>query len=227
MHDDGKRCNSSPGRGEMRQRPSRRGGPGYRRGVRRATVPGLCVLAAVVALASGCTETVPPGPGVAAPDLVPSVPAPPIDPSAAAGPSFGLDADVLADECLLDAAQLQALVGEPVLAPKQGSVQRPDGSSASSCYVQAAEGSPAPIAAINVYLPRGGTPADFVRAGAPGGRRELPGVGRAAALVEVQMGTTLQLAGERYVVTITVLTAPPPDDAWRTAATQALAALPA
>ena len=133
-----------------------------------------------------------------------------------------LEADVLADECLLDAAQLGALLDRPVRA-EQAVVRRADGTRSTSCYAGAADGPREPLAAINVYRVRTGTPAEVVRAA---GGRALPGLGEAAALLETAAGPTLQVAGPRFLVTLLVQGRSPPDDAWRAAARAALARLP-
>lgn len=176
-------------------------------------------------LVSGCTAVVR-GEAVAAAPVVPVVTgAPsPTAPTAPASPRSGLDADVLADECLLNASEFGALVGTAVRPPTQDSVSRSDGSTGLSCVATAGT---EPIAMINVYAVRSGTPADFVRAGAPGGRRELTGVGEAASVVDTKTGPTLQLASPTYLVTILVADRTPTDDAWRAAATAALSRLPA
>jgi hypothetical protein len=181
----------------------------------------VVVLAVAVA---GCT-TVVPGSGTSArPAVGPGSAAASAPPSGAAAPRSGLEPDVLADECLLNAAEFGALVGEAVRPPEQGSVERGDGSSSSSCVATAGT---QPLAMINVYRVRAGTPADFVRAGGPGGRRELGGAGDAAAVIDTQAGPTLQLASPRYLVTILVAGRTPSDAAWSTAATAALSRLPA
>ena len=133
---------------------------------------------------------------------------------------------MLADECLLTAEQFAALVGRPVREPVQRSVKRSDGTVGNACYAEAREGSPVPLAAINVYTVRSGTPADFVRAAPPGGRRYLAGLGEAAAVVDTATGPTLQLASRRYLVTIVALENTPSDEAWRAAGEAALARLP-
>jgi hypothetical protein len=137
-----------------------------------------------------------------------------------------LEPDVLPDECLLDAPQLAALLGRPVRPPEQSVVRRDDGSRSSSCYVAPSEGAPTPLAAINVYRVRAGTPRDFVRAAAAGGRA-LTGAGEAAAVLDTAVGPTLQVAGARFLVTLVVQGREPRDDAWRAAARAALARLPA
>ncbi len=176
-------------------------------------------------LLAGCTTAVP-GTGSPAPGPAPPPSTSAADPTPSAPTRSALAADVLADECLLDALGFSALLGRPVLPPEQGEVERADGSSSSSCVAESARGFPDPLAAVNVYEPRAGTPADFVRAGPPQGRRELSGVGEAAVLVDTAPGVTMQLAATRYVVTIAVLDGAPSDDAWRAAGAAALAALP-
>ena len=121
------------------------------------------------------------------------------------------------------ATEAGALVGVPVRPPEQGTVQRGDGSSGSSCVATAGS---EPVLMINVYGLRGGTPADFVRSGPPGGRRELTGVGEAATVIDTQAGPTLQLAGPQHLVTILVAGRTPDEQAWRTAAEAALSRLP-
>jgi len=144
--------------------------------------------------------------------------------SGAAARSSWLDADVLADECLLTAAEVGELVDVAVEPPEQGTVDRGDGSRGAGCVVTAGS---EPVALVNVYAVRSGTPADYVRAGGAAGRRELPGVGTGAAVIGTAAGPTLQLAGERYLVTILVSGRAPSDDEWRAAAEAALARLPA
>jgi hypothetical protein len=129
---------------------------------------------------------------------------------------------VLADECLLDTAQLGALLGRPAQA-EQSVVQRADGTRSASCYAAAVDGPRAPSAAINVYRVRSGTPAEFVQVA---GGRALAGVGEAATLLETAAGPTLQVAGPAYLVTLVVQGRSPPDDAWRDAARAALGRLP-
>ncbi len=154
----------------------------------------------------------------------------PTRPPAAPGRPSGVEADVLADECLLDPAQLAALLGTPVREPEQTVVRRDDGSRSSGCSVTATD-DPAPLAAINVYRVRTGTPEQFVRAGAVGGRVVGLGgagrTGRAAVVLDTAAGPTLQVAGARFLVTVVVHGRAPADDAWRAAARAALARLPA
>jgi hypothetical protein len=194
------------------ERARRAAPPGYRRRVWRVRVCAV-VAAAVLPLAGAGCSTVVPGTATAAGG--PSSP-----PAALAG----LDADVLPDECLLTAAELAELVDLPVQPPRQGTVERGDGSASAGC---AAVSGTEPVALVNVYGVRSGTPADYVRAGDAGGRRELPGVGEAAVVVGTAAGPTLQLAGRRYLVTILVSGRAPSDEEWRVAAEAALARLPA
>jgi hypothetical protein len=206
---------------------------------RRAVV----LLGLLVALAA-CSRSVAGTPTVAGvpPSATPlnaSVPTQPVPagsasarsptPSAAGSPAPTavpeLESDVLADECLLDTGDFGALLGRDVLPPEQTVVRRDDGSRSSSCYANAAKGVPTPLAAINVYRVRSGTPAQFVHA-ASGRGRPLAGAGEAAALFDTAAGPTLQVAGRQFLVTVVVLGRGPSDDAWRTAATGALARLP-
>ena len=204
---------------------------GYRR--RRWLLPVLIGLLMVV---SACSRAVPGTPSTA-PD---SAAMPPSAGSPAGGTAVGsavvsasasptrvrtpaLTSDVLTDECLLDAAQLGALLGRPVRV-EQSVVRRDDGTRSTSCYAGAVDGKPAPLAAINVYRVRSGTPTEFVRAA---GGRALSGAGEAATLLETAAGPTLQVAGQAFLVTLVVQGRSPPDDAWRAAARAALARLPA
>jgi hypothetical protein len=144
--------------------------------------------------------------------------------AAAAAPRIdGLAADVLTDECLLTAAELGELVDLPVQPPEQGAVDRGDGSRSAACVVTAGA---EPVALVNVYGVRAGAPADYVRAAGAAGRRELTGVGAGAAVMGTAAGPTLQLAGERYLVTILVSGSVPSDEEWRAAAEAALSRLP-
>jgi len=199
-------------------------------GRRRWVLPGLIGLLMVV---FGCSRAVP-----GTPSTVPgSAAVPQSAESPAGGTAAGsaivsasasptrapaLQSDVLADECLLDAPQLGALLGRPVRV-EQSVVRRGDGTRSTSCYATAVDGRPAPLAAINVYRVRSGTPTEFVRAA---GGRALTGAGEAATLQETAAGPTLQVAGPAFLVTLVVQGRSPPDDAWRAAARAALARLP-
>lgn len=168
-----------------------------------------------------------PGIGTAAPPTAPAETpdqrTPPTAPHTPPGPRAALDADPIADECLLNASEFGALVDGPVRPPEQGTIRRSDGSHSSSCVATAGRD---PLALINVYAVRTGTPADYVRAGGSAGRREIADVGEAAVVVDTQTGPTLQLASPRYLVTILVSGREPSDEAWRTAALAALSRLP-
>jgi hypothetical protein len=135
----------------------------------------------------------------------------------------GLEADVLADECLLTAFELGELVDAPVEPPVQSTVDRGDRSRGAACVVTTGA---EPVALVNVYAVRSGSPADYVRAAGTAGRRELPGAGARAAVIGTAAGPTLQLAGERYLVTILVSGSTPSDEEWRAAAEAALPRLP-
>jgi hypothetical protein len=191
-------------------------------------VSAVLAVGALPLAVTGCTTVVPgapaavPAPSVGGPPL-PGEPSPPAGPPGPPGPRSGLDADVLADECLLNAAEFGDLVGVPVQPPEQGTVERGDGSRSASCVATADS---QPVAMINVYGVRSGSPADYVRADDGAGRRELSGVGEAAVVIDTATGPTLQLAGPQYLVTILVSGPAPSDDAWRTAAQAALSRLP-
>lgn len=176
----------------------------------------------LVVVLGGCTQVVPgvPVPMIAEPAPL-STAGPPATPAGPAAPRSGLDADVLADECLLNASELGSLVGEAVRPPEQSTVTRSDGTTGSSCL---ATSGGEPRALINVYRVRSGTPADFVRAASAG--RELAGAGEAAVVIDTDAGPTLQLASPAYVVTILVAGRVPADDAWRAASAAALSRLP-
>jgi hypothetical protein len=181
------------------------------------------VLGTPSAVAGGAAE----GPAAAPALAQPSSSAPPSAAATAGGaPSVArapaLRSDVLADECLLDAAQFGVLVGRPVRA-EQAEVRRADGTRSTSCYAAAVDEPGAPLAAINVYEVRAGTPAEFVRVA---GGRPLSGAGEAATLLETAAGPTLQVASAAFLVTLVVQGPSPPDRAWRTAARSALARLP-
>jgi hypothetical protein len=145
--------------------------------------------------------------------------------SAAPGPRVvGLDPDVVADECLLTTAEAGELVDLAVEPPQQSSVDRGDGSQGAACVVTSdAE----PVALVNVYAVRSGTPGDYVRATGAAARRELPGVGAGATVIGTAAGPALQLAGGTYLVTILVSGSVPTDEEWRAAAGAALTRLPA
>jgi hypothetical protein len=186
-----------------------------------ATRPAVAL--ALGLLLVGCTATVS-GTPVAQPEPVPAGARTQPDPGRApAPPRSALTADVVADECLLDPAQLGDLLGRPVGEPARRTLP---GTAGSACWAFAREDPAAPLVAINVYRPRTGTPAEFVRAAPAGDRRELSGAGEAAVILDTDTGPTLQLAAGRYVVTVVVIGTEPPDGAWRAAAGSVLADLP-
>ncbi len=172
---------------------------------------------------AGCSQVVE-GSAAVAPLRVPAS-----SPTAAPSPApdvparSGLDVDVVDDECLLNASEFAALVGTAVRPPKQGSVARGDGSTGFSCVATAGA---EPVAMVNVYRVRTGTPADYVRAGGSIGRHDLVEVGEAATVYDTDAGPTLQLASPHYLVTVLVARGTPTDDAWTAAATAALSRLP-
>lgn len=178
----------------------------------------LGLLLAVVA--AGCSRPVAGIPAVA--------PATAASPTAGAPPpstrAIALVPDVLADECLLDAVEFEALLGRPVRSPQQSVVRRDDGSQSSSCTAGAANAPRRPIGAINVYRVRSGNAAEFLRGA---GGRALPGAGEAAAVLDTASGPTLQVARGPFLVTLLVTGRGPSDDAWRAAALAALTRLPA
>lgn len=181
------------------------GASGYRRRVWSVRACAVVVAVALPLAGAGCTTVV-------------------TGSAAATGAHIGgLDADVLADECLLTAAEFDELVDVPVEPPAQSTVDRGDGSRGAACVAAAGA---EPVALVNVYAVRSGSPADYVRAAGTAGRRELPGVGAGAAVIGTAAGPTLQLAGERYLVTILVSGTAPTDDEWRAAAEAALSRLP-
>lgn len=183
----------------------------------------LPVVLGLLVVTSACSRAVAGAPSAApGPSAMPTASTGATTPTTARARAPALDTDVLADECLLDAPQLGALLDRPVRAGN-AAVRRADGTRSASCYVGATDGPREPLAAINVYRVRAGTPAEAVRAA---GGRALPGLGEAATLLETAAGPTLQVASSRFLVTLLVLGRSPPDDAWRAAARAALARLP-
>jgi len=181
------------------------------------------VVAAVLLV--GCTQTVA-GSGVAAPataprSTTPSTPSSPAAPTGSSAPRSDLEVDVVDDECLLNASEFGALIGQAVRPPEQGDPEGGTGTTGSSCVANVGD---TPLAMINVYRVRSGTAAEYVRAGAGG--RDLPETGEAAAVFETEAGPTLQVASDDFLVTILVSGATPTQDGWRTAATAALTRLP-
>jgi hypothetical protein len=185
-----------------------------RRGTERVVIVGL-----LLAVAAACSRAVPGTPTAAFPTS-PVAASPTTVPDARA---IALVPDVVRDECLLDAVQFGALLGRPVRSPQQSVVRRDDGSRTAGCAVSSADGSPTPLAAINVYRARSGTAAQFVRGS---GGRVVPGAGDAATVLDTASGPTLQVARGPFLVTLAVTGHAPDDEAWRAAATAALRRLP-
>jgi hypothetical protein len=128
-------------------------------------------------------------------------------------PPVGLVPDPVTDECVLTAAEVQALIGQPVDRTAMTSLPSTDGKSVRGCVAFRGENQ---LVLMNVYGTRDGTPADAVRNGS-GTRRALDGVGEAAAVVDSKVGPTLQVAGKKFLVTIEAGFLTPSDDAWRAA----------
>lgn len=133
-----------------------------------------------------------------------------------------LTADVVADECLLDAGVLTGLLGaEPAVPATNAATERADGSRSRSCF---AVGGSSTVS-VNVYRTQRVSPARYVHDAA--GARPLggTGAGTAAALLDTVAGPTLQLGTARHLVTIAVAGRSPTDGQWRAAARAAAAAL--
>lgn len=187
-------------------------------------------LVAAVVLVSSCAQTVTgaattPGESTPAPTLetlsqgVPGAPpeAPPATPSD--GP---LVPDVIADECLLTATELTALLGVSVQ-PAQVTTAPNDAIKVPSCVATPTAGPAMPAGVVNVYAIRGSTPAEYVRSR---GGRDLAGVGEAARVVRTGSATVLRVARGSFLITISALRGSPNDDVWRAAGNAALGRLP-
>ena len=134
------------------------------------------------------------------------------------GPAVELVADPVEDECVLTAPEVQGLIEAPVERTVMTSVPGADGRPLPGCVAVEGENQ---LVLMNVYRVSGGSPADAVRR-PQDGARPLDGVGEAAALVPARVGPTLQVAGQRFLVTIEVAFRNPSDDAWRAAGAAAL-----
>lgn len=130
-----------------------------------------------------------------------------------------LVADPVGDECVLNAAEVQALIGEPADRTAMTSIPQADGSSVRGCVAFRGENQ---LVLMNAYRVRNASPADAVHNGPADGRRFLDGVGEDAAVVDSRVGPILQVAGRRFLVTVAVAGHVPSDDAWRTAGKAAL-----
>lgn len=167
------------------------------------------------------TRVVPP---VAVGRGTPERPERPARPTPGAGATAApLAADVLPNECLLDAAALTGLLGTaPAVPATDADIRRADGSTTRSCFAVGGSSS----VSVNVYTTHRVDPPRYVRDAA--GARPLTGTGdgATAALIDTIAGPTLQLGTARYLVTIAVAGRSPSDEQWRTAARHAAAALP-
>jgi hypothetical protein len=130
-----------------------------------------------------------------------------------------LVADPVPDECVLTAAEVQALVGQPVDRTAMTPIPASDEKSVRGCVAFRGENQ---ILLMNVYRVRGGTPADAVRSADGADRRFLDGVGEAAVIVPARTGPALQVAGKRYLVTLEAGYLNPTDEAWRVAGRTAI-----
>jgi hypothetical protein len=173
----------------------------------------------VLSASAGCAQAIA-GNAVAEPP--PAVGTTVAAPARSTGPV--LLGDAVRDECLLDAAELTALLDAPVARPENGTTTHADGTTSRGCTAATTDGDPPALAAVNVYGVRGGGPADVVRAGL--GRREMSEVGDAAAVVDTASGPTMQIASRGYLITIAVTERKPSDAQWRAAGRAALSHLP-
>jgi hypothetical protein len=130
-----------------------------------------------------------------------------------------LVADPVADECVLNAAEVQALIGAQVDRTAMTSVPGADGRPVRGCVAARGDNQ---LVLMNVYRVRGGTPTDAVRSADGADRRFLDGVGQAAAIVPARTGPALQVAGKRFLVTLEAGYLNPTDDAWRAAGRTAI-----
>jgi hypothetical protein len=128
--------------------------------------------------------------------------------------AVGLVADPVKDECVLNAAEVQALIGAPVDRTQMTSVPGPDGRPVRGCVAARGDNQ---LVLMNVYRVRGGSPTDAVRSADGADRRSLDGVGEAAVIVPARTGPALQVAGKRVLVTLEAGYLNPSDDAWRVA----------
>jgi hypothetical protein len=192
----------------------------------------LLVAVAAAALVGGCSQVVPgtaTTPGQTTPPTletlaqgVPGAPPAPTTPPPGSASDGPLVPDVTADECLLTAGELTALLGVSVQ-PAQATVAPNESVKVPSCVATTTAGPATPAGVVNVYAIRGSTPAEYVR-GRTG--RVLSGVGEAAIVVRTGTATVLQAARGPFLVTISALGTPPSDDAWRAAGNAALGRLP-
>jgi hypothetical protein len=110
----------------------------------------LLAVALGLLMAAACSRAVPGTPSADAGARGPVAGSPSGGPSTSATRARAptLESDVLADECLLDAAQLGALLDRS-LRVEQAAVRRADGTISSSCYAATRDAPAAPVAVIN------------------------------------------------------------------------------
>jgi hypothetical protein len=130
-----------------------------------------------------------------------------------------LVADPVPDECVLTAAEVQALIGAQVDRTMMTTVPGADGRPLRGCVAARGENQ---LVLMNVYRVRGGTPTDAVHSADGADRRFLDGVGEAAVIVPARTGPALQVAGKRYLVTLEAGYLNPTDEAWRVAGQTAI-----
>ncbi|WP_224387894.1 hypothetical protein [Pseudonocardia sp. ICBG1293] len=142
----------------------------------------------------------------------------PARPAAAAAP---LTADVLDDECLLDAASLTGLLGGPPVAPAANAVvTRADGTRTRACFALA----DGVTVSVNAYTTNRGTPGGYVAAARHGTAVTRLPAGTSATVLDTVAGPTLQLATTRYLLTVAVAGRTPTPEQWRAAAVAVAAA---
>ncbi|ALE84130.1 hypothetical protein [Pseudonocardia sp. HH130629-09] len=171
----------------------------------------------------GTARTVPPVPVGDGASRVPDGRARPAPDAARAAPTRAaapapLTSDVVADECLLDRAALTGLLGGPPVAPATNAVvTRTDGTRTRACFALA----DGVTVSVNVYTTNRGTPAGYVAGARHGSTVTGLPAGTSATVLDTVAGPTLQLATDRYLVTVAVAGRTPSRDQWRTAAVAA------
>ncbi|MFB9428723.1 DUF3558 domain-containing protein [Streptoalloteichus tenebrarius] len=139
-------------------------------------------------------------------------------PSASAEPSSGpLSGDVIADECLLSAADVSALTGKTYLDGQNVTVEK-DGKQNKSCFYTK-DGDFAPSARIDVYRVNGITlqeALERVVKNSPNSKR-VQGVGRGAVLELDKDGaprSTLWIASDNHLCVLWIADSTPAEPAW-------------
>jgi hypothetical protein len=138
-------------------------------------------------------------------------------------------AGVVADQCLLTAAEFGALAGRQSN-PGENSAGTGQGTQSRECWYLASSGN-APLGRITVYGSNGPPPPELLQRaiGGVAGSRPLAAVGRAAVILPDGNGRPdmdLWVATDRYLVQIHVVDNPPDDARWTAAATTAAQHLP-